>query len=241
MQESHRKSEEDQNPSQQSSLIQSLSSPDSAVSLEETRILGDFIKQQNMFKIIEQDESRRKTLTLKMFFKKRRDQQVVVTSVINNNTLTTEGKVGAVGRDFIMLKNVRNRIWIPYTAIESANIPFGYPAYSNTHQHHIYDNKLQQKLVLQFGKTVASREALVQQFFEESLRTNLKSWLGTWIKVKAGQREVYGKLSNITKNKVSLQLFQKEKNILLKDIQYISTVRFYDLCKRTIKAIFKNK
>lgn len=225
----------------QSSPMQSFSSPVSAVSLEETRILTDYINQQNLFKIINKDESRRKSLTLKMFFKKRRDQQVVVKSVIENDeTMTTEGKVAAIGRDFVMLKNLQKRIWIPYTAIDSATIPFGFPSYSNTHQHVIYDNQLQQKLVLQFGKTVAKREALIQQFFEESLRTNLNSWIGTWIEVKTGQKVFYGKISKTMKHELSLQQFKKEKVIPLKDIQYVSTVRFLFLFKKIVKSIFKS-
>ena len=206
--------------------VQSFSSPTSAVSLEETRILTDYLNQQNMFKVIHEDESRRKPLTLKMFFKKRRDQQVVVISATENDeTMTTEGKVAAIGRDFVMLTNLEKRIWIPYTAIESATIPFGFPSYSNTHQHHIYDNQLQQKLVLQFGETIAKREALIQQFFEESLRTNLNSWTGTWIEVKTGQKAFYGKILTTTKKELFLQLLKKEKVIPLKDIQYVSTVR----------------
>ena len=89
-----------------------------------------------------------------------------------------------------MLTNLKKRIWIPYTAIESATIPFGFPSYSNTHQHFIYDNQLQQKLVLQFGETVAKREALIQQFFEESLQTNLNSWKGMWVEVKTAEKSI---------------------------------------------------
>jgi len=229
-----RKSEKEEKP------IQSFSSPTTAVSLEETRILSDYINQQNMFKIIDKDESRRKFLTLKMFFKKRRDQQVVVISAIENDeTMTTEGKVAAIGRDFVMLTNLQKRIWIPYTAIESATIPFGFPSYSNTQQHHIYDNQLQQKLVLQFGETIAKRDALIQQFFEETLRTNLNSWTGTWIEVKTGQKAFYGKIATTTKKELVLQFLKKEKVIPLKDISYVSTVRILLLWKKIVKSILK--
>ena len=106
---------------------------------------------------------------LKQFFKTKRNQQVVVSSVIKDVTVTTEGKVATIGRDFVMVTDLKKRIWIPYTAIESATIPFGHPTYSDSQQHFIYDNQLQQKLVLQFGETVAKREELIRQFFEESL------------------------------------------------------------------------
>jgi len=217
----------------------SFSSPISAVSLEETRILTTYISQQNLFKIIDKDESRRKPLTLKKFFKMRRDQQVVVISLVGNGeTVTVEGKVAAIGRDFVMLTNLQKRIWLPYTAIESANIPFGYPTYSNTHQNFIYDNHLQQKLVLQFGETVAKREALKQQFFEESLRTNLNSWKGTWIEVKTAEKTVYGKVSEATKKELLLKFLKKKEMVPLKDIQQVSTGRLLFFWKEVIKSFF---
>ncbi|WP_245827685.1 hypothetical protein [Paenisporosarcina indica] len=144
----------------------SFSSPTSAVSAEETRLLTEYIGQKNLFKVTSQDETRKKPLVLKQFFKTKRNQQVVVSSLVENDiAVTTEGKVATIGRDFVMLTDLQRRTWIPYTAIDSATIPFGYPTYSNTHQHFIYDNQLQQKLVLQFGETVAKKEVLVRQFF----------------------------------------------------------------------------
>ena len=174
---------------------------------------------------------------LKQFFKMKRNQQVVVSSVIENDVnVTTEGKVATIGRDFVMLTNLQKRIWIPYTAIESANIPFGFPSYSNTHQHFIYDNQLQQKLVLQFGETVAKREALIKQFFEESLQTNLHSWRGMWVEVKTAEKAFFGKIAKTTKKELYLQLFKTEKVITLSDIRYVSTIGLFPLWKNVLKS-----
>lgn len=217
----------------------SFSSPTSAVSLEETRILTEYINQKNLLNIVNRDESRRKPLMLKQFFKMKRNQQVVVISIVEKDVnVTTEGKAETIGRDFVMLTNLQKRIWIPYSAIESANIPFGFPSYSNTHQHFIYDNQLQQKLVLQFGETVAKREALVKQFFEESLRTNLHSWKGMWVEVKTAEKSFFGKIKITTKKELILQLFKSEKVIPLNDIRYVSTMRLLPLWKKMLRTIF---
>ena len=225
---------------EQSKSPPSFSSPTSAVSLEETRILTEYNSQKNLFNVVNRDETRRKPLMLKQFFKMKRNQQVVVSSVIEKDVnVTTEGKVATIGRDFVMLTNLQKRIWIPYTAIESANIPFGFPSYSNTHQHFIYDNQLQQKLVLQFGETVAKREALIKQFFEESLQTNLHSWRGTWVEVKTAEKAFFGKITKTTKKELYLQLFKTEKVIPLSDIRYVSTIGLFPLWKKVLKSIFK--
>ncbi|MEI4770524.1 hypothetical protein WAX74_12845 [Psychrobacillus sp. FJAT-51614] len=218
----------------------SFSSPTSAVSIEETRILSEYINQKNLFNVVNRDETRRKPLILKQFFKMKRNQEVVVTSVLEKDvTVTTEGKVSTIGRDFIMLTNLKKRIWIPYNAIETANIPFGFPSYSNTHQHFIYDNNLQQKLVLQFGETVAKREALIKQFFEETLQTNLKSWSGMWIEVKTANEVVYGKIIETTKKELLVQVFKSKKVIALDDIRFISTIGIIPLWRNVLKSILK--
>lgn len=215
----------------------SFSSPTSAVSIEETRILTEFNNQKNLFNVVTQDETRRKPLILKQFFKMKRNQEVVVSSIIEKDAnITTEGKVATIGRDFIMLTNLKKRIWIPYTAIEAANIPFGFPSYSNPHQHFIYDNQLQQKLVLQFGETVAKKDALIRQFFEESLRTNLNSWGGLWVEVKTGEKIFVGKITKTTKKELILHMFKTEKKISLNEIRYVSTVGLFPLWSNILKS-----
>ncbi len=217
----------------------SFPSPTSAVSSEETRILTEYMNQKNLFQITNQDESRRKPLILKQFFKMKRNQQVVVSSVVEDDKpITIEGKVASIGRDFVTITDLQKRTWIPYTAIDSATIPFGFPSYSNTHQHFIYDNQLQQKLVLQFGETVIKKEALKQQFFEETLQTNLNSWGGTWVEVKTADNVVYGKILKTTQHELVLTPLKKEVIIPLHDIRNVSTLGFLQLWGNLIKSKF---
>ncbi|WP_106496445.1 hypothetical protein [Lentibacillus sp. Marseille-P4043] len=217
----------------------SFSSPTSAVSTEETRVLNEHINQQNMFKLIHLYEPHRKTLTLKMFFKMKRNQQVVITPVSEiEESATVEGKVAAVGRDFVMITNLQKRIWLPYRSIKSATIPFGTPTYSNPHQHHIYDNRLRKNLVLSFGETVTKRDALIQQFFEESIRTNLDSWKGTWVKVKTSHTTQFGKIKQTNKEELNLKHLKSETAIPLQKILYIETLRLINLWKEVLKSIF---
>lgn len=214
------------------------SSPTSAVSAEETRILTEYIQQKNLFHVISRDESRRKTLLLKQFFKMKRHQQVVIISAGKQNvTVTTEGKVASIGRDFVMLTDLKKRIWIPYEAIDSATIPFGFPTYSTPHQHHIYDNQLQQKLVLRFGETVAAKDALIRQFFEETLHTNLSTWKGVWVEVNTEDYMFFGKLKGASKTECVLQRFRTEHRIQLSDIRNITTVGLISLWKQFGKQV----
>ncbi|MEV9640012.1 hypothetical protein ABZ756_04865 [Mammaliicoccus sciuri] len=217
----------------------SFSSPTSSVSAEETRILNEHISQQNMFKLIHLYEPHRKTLTLKKFFKMKRNQQVVITTLIEETkTSTIEGKVATIGRDFVMVTNLRKRIWLPFTSIESATIPFGTPTYSNPHQHHIYDNQLREKLILRFGETVTKKDALIQQFFEESIRTNLHSWQGTWVEVKTADQASFGKIVSTDKEVLTLQLANKMLLIPLIEIQYASTARLFTIWKEIMRSVF---
>lgn len=222
-------------------LNPSFSSPTSAVSEEETRILTEYIAQQNLFKVTSLDESRRKPLVLKQFFKMKRNQQVVVSSIVSMNShLTTEGKVATIGRDFVMLTDLNKRIWIPYKAIQSATIPFGFPTYSNPHQHFIYDNNLQQKLVLKFGETVAKKDALIRQFFEESLQTNLHFWKGIWIEIRTVDNIFFGKITSVTKADIILQLSKKKESVIpLNEVCYVSTIGIISLWKKVFKYWLK--
>lgn len=219
-------------------LDETLSSPTSAVSQEETRILREHMSQQNMFKLIDIYEPHRKALTLKKFFKMKRNQQVVISPIDAKDT-TIDGKVTAIGRDFVMITNLQKRIWLPYTAIESVTIPFGVPTYSNSHQHHIYDNQLQRKIVLKFGETIHKKDALVQQFFEETLRTNLNSWRGTWVEVKTAKQSFFGKIRKTDRHVLFLKLLKVENEIPLNDIQSATTVRLFSLWRRIIASVFK--
>ncbi|MET1032206.1 hypothetical protein, partial [Domibacillus tundrae] len=201
----------------------------------------EYIAQKNLFKITSIDESRRKPLLLKQFFKKKRNQQVVVSSMIGMEShVTTDGKVATIGRDFVMLTDLKKRIWIPYSAIQSATIPFGFPTYSNTHQHFIYDNNLQQKLVLQFGETVAKKDVLIRQFFEESLQTNLHFWKGIWVETRTDDKIFLGKIASTTKEGLILQLPNKKESVIpLNEIRYVLTIGLIPLWKKVLKSWFE--
>ena len=217
----------------------SFSSPTSAVSAEETRILEEQITQTNLFKMIGHYEPHRKTLVLKKFFKMKRHQEVVITPLFTEKEENTiSGKVTAVGRDFVMLTSLKKRIWLPYAAIGSAEIPVGTPTYSNPHQNFIYDNQLRQKIILKFGETVAKRDALVQQFFEESLRTNLHTWQGTWVEVRTDGGRFTGRIMKTDKKHLHLKLLRNNHVIPLERIQSVTTIRIMTVWKEWIRAVF---
>jgi hypothetical protein len=213
-----------------------LTSPTSAVSTEETRILMEYMEQQNLFNLSSTDENRRKVLTLKRFFKKKRNQQVEVYSHSGTEVMYTEGKVAAVGRNFVMLSNLKDRFWIPYRAINSANIPYGIPNYSNTHQHYIYDNDLRNKLLMKFGETVSKKEDLFQQFCEDSLESNLNTWKGTRVEIKTHKGDEYtGKVSDARDNRILLKQSQGSHFIELSNVTYIRTLRLLHLARKLLK------
>jgi len=213
-----------------------LTSPTSAVSTEETRILMEYMEQQNLFNLSSTNENRRKVLTLKKFFKKKRNQQVEVYSRSGTDVMYTEGKVAAVGRNFVMLSNLKDRFWIPYHAINSANIPYGIPNYSNTHQHYIYDNDLRNKLLLKFGETVSKKEDLFQQFCEDSLESNLNTWKGTRVETKTHEGDEHtGKISYAKDNRVFLKQPHESMSIELSSVSYIRTLRLLQLARKLLK------
>lgn len=148
-----------------------------------------------------------------------------------------EGKVSAIGRDFVMLTNLKERVWIPYAAVESANIVYGVPTYSNAHQHYLYDNNLRNKLLRQFGETVSQRELIKQQFFEESLETNLDSWKDTWIVVHVDEKyKKAGKIAVSKDGKLTLTKWGDEEHIFVKEIKFIETIRWLSLFKYMFKS-----
>ncbi|RAS76178.1 hypothetical protein, partial [Priestia endophytica] len=170
------------------------------------------------------------------FFKSKRNQQVEIYFKCGAASLYTEGKVSTVGRDFVMLTNLKERKWIPYPIIESANIPFGIPNYSNTHQHYIFDNNLRKKLLYEFGETISKRDILRQQFFEETLQTNLDSWQETWVTVHLSEdiRKI-GKISSAANQQLTLTFFKEKECIDLKSVKYINTIRLTSLFSHIFK------
>ncbi|MBP1940813.1 hypothetical protein [Cytobacillus luteolus] len=166
----------------------------------------------------------------------KRNQQVEVYSKAGGKTFYTEGKVSAIGRNFVMITDLKDRIWIPFEAIESANIPFGIPNYSNTHQHFIYDNNLREKLVRDFGKTVSQRDVLLQQFNEETFHTNLGRWKGTWVEIYyLDDNKTYGKLDGATKEVISVARLNNKEEIPLASITYVKSIRFLQALSKMFK------
>ncbi|WP_394171964.1 hypothetical protein [Guptibacillus hwajinpoensis] len=218
-----------------------LTSPTTSTTTEETRLFMEYMSLSNLQNIASTDELKGKYLTLKKFFKSKRNQQVEVYSRSGvNEKIYTEGKVSAIGRDFVMLTNLKDRIWIPYDYIDRANIPFGIPNYSNSHQHYIYDNDLRTKLLRNFGETVSKREVLRQQFYEETLQTNLSSWKGSWVDVhiKDGAKKK-GRITNSEQGKLTLYSQVKDDGVEMQNIQFIKTLRFFQVTAFLFRRVLK--
>jgi hypothetical protein len=159
----------------------------------------------------------------------KRKQQVLIYSKSGDETIRTVGKVSAAGRDFVMVTNLNERIWLPYHSIESANIPTGIPNFSNSHQHLIFDNDLRRKLLFNFGETVSKRDVLIQQFYEESLASNLQSWGRTWVKIRTDKETIFGKIQNVTEQKLLIILLKEKIEIELNHISTVHSIRFFSL------------
>lgn|GEM_PF-1507409 len=217
---------------------QGITSPTTPSTTEETRLLMEYIDRANMFNLSERDEKRGKVLKLRKFFKMKRNQQVEVYAKCGTKSLYKVGKVSTIGRDFVMLTTLKERMWIPYSVIESANIPYGIPNYSNTHQHFLYDNHLRNKLVHQFGETVAKRDLLKQQFFEESIQTNLEAWKDTWVAVYLDEEaKKLGKISSCRDGKLVLAFFGEFLYINMDDLKYIETIRLLTIFTHVFKRM----
>ncbi|WP_404458340.1 hypothetical protein [Oceanobacillus kapialis] len=194
----------------------------------------------NIFHISQHNKKRGKLLRLRKFFKAKRNQQVEVYFSIGTDSHYKQGKVSTVGRDFVMLTNLKERVWIPYAVIESANIVYGIPTYSNTHQHYLYDNNLRTKLLRQFGETVSKRDNLKQQFFEETLQTNLNTWKDTWVQIWSDEHvKKIGKISSSEEN-LTITMLGKKEEIAFEEIKYIETIRWLSLFSYGFKH-YKNK
>jgi hypothetical protein len=206
-----------------------FTSPPSATTLEENRILTDYIEQVNLRKLAEARPEQKKPLLLKKFFKMKRNQQVDVYVLDGEAASKKTGKVNVIGRDFVILSNLTSRLWIPYHSIETAKIPEGVPTFSNSHQYFIYDNNLRKKLLENFGETISNRDALKQQFFEETLRTNLSTWKGTRVRIHMQQGEdVIGRIDSATAKHVIIKTWFKRIQLPLNQVLYISSVQFFN-------------
>jgi hypothetical protein len=222
-----------------------LTSPPSATTLEENKLLTEYMEQVNLQKLANSMPHQKHPLFLKKFFKMKRNQQVIVYFKKNDSVHEVMGRVSTVGRDFVMLNNLTDRIWIPYPMIESANIPSGVPNFTNSHQYFLYDNELKRKLMTNFGETVSKRDLLKQQFFEETLRTNLNSWRGLWVKVICNQKIYVGKINVSEKKGLVIKSVFEGNEIPWGEITHIQSISSVTICKHYSKEVwnkfFKNK
>ncbi len=220
-----------------------ITSPPSATSLEENKIIAEYLEQKNLQTLANAVPEFKKTLILKKFFKMKRNQEVIVYFELQGATWETSGKVNAIGRDFVILTNLKDRIWIPYKTILSANSPSGVPTYENAHQNFIYDNDLKRKLTTNFGETVAKRDVLIHQFFEESLRSNLERWKGVWVKAVTPEETVWGKIISVTEESVLLQSVSSKRQIAFDDLSHLISARFFNrvllMGKNILTSLFR--
>jgi ribosome maturation factor RimP len=170
----------------------------------------------------------------------RRNQEVIIYILSKGDTSEITGKISAIGRDFVMLTSLKNRIWIPYNAIQSANIPSGVPTYESAHQNFIYDNDLKRKLTTNFGETVSKRDVLVQQFFEETLMTSLDRWQGIWVKVITLENTYGGKIISASDKSVMIKHLKDPIEIELNQITHLYSMRLLMRLYMVGKNILKN-
>jgi hypothetical protein len=207
-------------------------SPASSLPLHELKMLQETIHGLNLQNLGQKIPHSKQQMILLKFFKSKKNQLVEVYSRSGEEVVHTVGKVNVIGRNFVMLKTLFTRIWIPYAAIHSAKSPFGLPDVPGTHQHVIIDQELRRKLLTNFGETVAGKEVLRQQFFEEYLETNLKSWRGSYLTIDTNQ-QLKGKLLDVQKG--TLVIGKKEKvTVPLSQITYLKQTRYISFLQKII-------
>lgn len=211
-----------------------FTSPPSGLPMYELKMLQEYIHNANLQNLGTTLPNSKKQMVLLKFFKSKKNQLVEIHSKNVDEVIHTIGKVAAIGRNFVMLKTLFVRYWIPYTVIISAKSPFGIPDVSGSHQHVAYDQELRNKLLTNFGAVVAEKEVLRQQFYEELLETNLKSWKGTKVTIYT-DKFLSGKIKKVNKGKVILS---DGNEILLSKINYIKQSRFSSFWQRVISKMF---
>ncbi len=206
---------------------QGLTSPASELPLEELKLVQQHMHQTNLLNMAKALPEKKKDLILKKFFKHKRNQQVEVFVVNDRKPLHLLGKVNTVGRDFVSLITLKDRHWIPFSRIESAKIPYGLPEVSSAHQHFAYDEELRRNLITRFSETVASKDILIQQFFEETLQTNLQTWKDTRVQISTTNVDYTGKI--VRSNDGIIELSRKKciHTIPMKEITLIKTIRLF--------------
>lgn len=206
-----------------------FTSPASNLPSFELKMLQQHIHGANLQHLGESLPHRRKEIMLIRFLKHRRNQPVEIFFRVGDANRGVIGKVKGIGRDYASLITLRERIWIPYASIQSAQPPFGLPEVSGTHHHVLLDGRLRNRLLTDFGRTVASQEALRRQFFEESLWANLKAWKGLRVKVYTDERVYVGRIEIAPPEEVSLSSgmwgLRRFHSIPIRDVRCIRSVR----------------
>ncbi|WP_390284750.1 hypothetical protein [Ureibacillus sp. GCM10028918] len=195
-------------------------SPASSKPLHELKMLQEYIHSVNLQNLGTTLPHYKQQMILLKFLKSKKNQLVEIYSRSKDEVIHTVGKVSVVGRDFVMIRTLLTRIWIPYRAIHTAKSPFGLPDMPGSHQNVLIDEELRRKLLTNFGVTVAEKQTLRQQFFEELLQTNLKSWIGTKFIIYT-DTPISGKLRGVTKGKLNF----KEKELAISKITYMKQGR----------------
>ncbi len=214
-----------------------FTSPASSLPLYELKMLQEYIHGVNLQNLGSYLPDHKKQMMLLKFFKHKKNQLVEVFSRDGKEVIKTVGKVNIVGRNFVMIKTLFTRIWIPYQAIHSAKTPFGIPDLPSGHQHIIYDGELRRRILTNFGETISGKEILKQQFFEESLNTNLRLWLGTRVTIFAG-KPIKGKLTQILNNTIQIK-DKKKHEISINNINYVKQGRFISYFQRLLANVKK--
>ena len=212
-------------------------SPASSLPLHELKMLQEYIHSANLQRLGTAMPNYRKQLILIKFFKSKKNQLVEVYSKNGEEVIHTIDKVSVIGKNFVMLRTLFKRYWIPFSSIHSTKSPLGIPDVPGTHQHTVVNEELRRKLLTNFGVTVAGKEVLKQQFYEELLETNLKSWKGTKIKILSN-RIMVGNIKEIQPGKVVLT---NNQAIPINKINYIQQIRFVSFFEELFSKWFTKK
>jgi len=196
-------------------------SPPSTMPAHELNLLREYMEGINLKQIGQSLPAYKKPLMLSRFLKGRRNQQTKVHAIISDEVLELLGRVSVVGRDFVALTTVTERYWVPFTAIESASVPYGISDMPNNHQQVIYDETLRRKLLSDFSSTVLKNDVLKRQFYEEALEVHLKAWEGTKITVFADGKQRKGKLVKVKAGKLTLKHGKELSIINMKDLDLL--------------------
>ncbi|WP_052130345.1 hypothetical protein [Ureibacillus sinduriensis] len=205
-------------------------SPASPKPLHELKMLQEYIHSVNLQNLGTILPHYKQQMILLKFFKSKKNQLVEIYSRNGDEVIHTIGKVSVVGRDFVMVRTLLTRIWIPYRAIHSAKSPFGLPDMPGSHQNVLIDEELRRKLLTNFAVTVAEKQTLRQQFFEELLQTNLKSWIGTKLTIHTSTI-FNGKLRGVGKGKLKF----KEKEVAVSKINYMKQGRILSFFEKIFR------